>query len=392
MSTMHFSTTLLASFLALVAAAPSNPKYLTFPITRHHNDSEFVQQHHHLLTRQAPIPVDILNKGAYYSIALNLGTPAQDFNLLLDTGSSDLWVYNITDTTDCNNNQCDVTGQFDGSASSTYNFLSDDYFIQYVSGNASGNWGTDTLTLGSVSLTDFQFACASNAAGNTGILGISVQGQESVGRYGSEYPNFPVALQNAGYIDRQVYSLYLNNADSSDGTFLIGGIDTAKYSGSLTVLPLTQQDALQISYNSITYDGAQVGGSGQAVLDSGTSLTYIPDAAYQALATKLGLSSSPDPISGLIDIPCDSDVSVEFNFDGVIITATSEQIVLSTGGSTCGFGIQSNANSQGNTLFGDTFLRNAYVVYDLQDSQIGLAQAVYTSASNIQAQNGPLSN
>ncbi|KAG5367953.1 Candidapepsin [Yarrowia sp. C11] len=389
---MQFSTALIASFIALVAAAPSNPKFLTFPITKHRKSSDLVQNHRSLLTLQAPIPVDIVNNGAFYSIALELGTPAQQFNLLLDTGSSDLWVYNITDATDCSNNKCASTGQFDGTQSSTYNFVSDDYFIQYVSGNASGNWGTDTLSLGGATLSNFQFACASNAAGNTGVLGVSVEAQESVGQYGTEYPNFPVALQNAGYIDRLVYSLYLNTADSTDGTFLIGGIDHAKYSGNLAVLPITQEYALSVDYTSITYNGDEVAGSGQAILDSGTSLTYIPDAAFQTLVSDLGLYDSLDPNTGLVDIPCDSDVSVEFNFNGVTITASAEQLVLPTGSDSCGFGILSNKYADGYTLFGDTFLRNAYVVYDLQDSQIDLAQAVYTSNTDIQAQTGPLAN
>lgn len=388
---MQFSTTLLASILALVAAAPSHSKVVTFPVTKHQKDSEFVQLHQHLHTRQAPIPVTLDNLQAYYSIAIGLGTPVQNFNLLLDTGSSDLWVYNITDTHDCSGGKCAGTGQFNDALSSTYSYISDDYFIQYVSGNAYGNWGTDTLTAGSVTLPNFQFACAGSAGGNTGVLGISVENQESLGVYDSQYPNFPVALKNAGYIDRLIYSLYLDSASSSTGTLLLGGIDHAKFSGSLAVLPLQSKSALQVAYNSISYGGSDVDGKGLAVLDSGTSLTYIPSAAFSTLTQQLGISSSPDPLTGLVDIDCDSDVSVDFNFAGVTITASAEQLVLNTGDGSCGFGILPSSDSQDITLFGDTFLRNAYVAYDLQDSQIGIAQAVYTSASNIQPQTGPLS-
>ncbi|KAG5355751.1 Candidapepsin-3 [Yarrowia sp. B02] len=385
---MLFSTTLLASFLALVSAAPSHPKALTFPITRHHRDSKFAEQHlGHLEARQTP--VTIANQQYYYSIAVGLGTPVQQFNLLLDTGSSDLWVYNITDTTDCGNNACQFTGQYNSDASSSYNFLSDDYFIQYVSGNASGNWGTETLSVGSISLPNFQFAVADNAQGNTGVLGVSVEGSESLAQDQSPYPNFPVALQNAGYIDRQVYSLYLDDAQSSTGTFLLGGIDHAKFSGSLTVLPLTSFNALQVAFNSISYNGEDLGGNDVAVLDSGTSYTYIPDNDYQVLAKKLKLGAI-DRNSGLADIDCNADVSVDFNFEGVTITAKKEQLIVNFGDGTCGFGIASNNGSAGFNLFGDTFLRNAYVAYDLQDSQIGLAQAVYTTETNIQPVSAPL--
>ena len=56
----------------------------------------------------------------------------------------------------------------------------------------------------------------------------------------------------------------------------------------------------------------------------------------------------------------------------------------------CFLGIQSHRLSDNITIFGDTFLRNAYVAYDLEDSQIGIAQAVYTEKTDIRPVTGPL--
>lgn len=384
---MRFSITLLASIVSLGLAAPSNSKVVTFPVTKHHKDSAVAQQHlQSLQTRQTP--ETITNQLSFYSIALSLGTPAQNFNVLLDTGSSDLWVYNVTDTKDCNKNACAFTGQFNGADSSTYTYLNDDYFIQYVSGNAQGNWVTDTLSIGSIDLENFQFACAEAAGGGLGVLGISVEPNESL-QGAPEYPNFPVALKNAGYIDRVVYSLYLDTTTASTGTLLLGGIDYDKFSGSLTYLPMADSGSLDLNYESITYNGIQYAGSGVATLDSGTSYTYIPDSAFQSLKAQLNLGSL-DHDSGLYTIPCDTDVTVEFNFKGVTIAANSDNLILQDGNGVCLFGIQSDSQSEYYILFGDTFLRNAYVVYDLEDSVIGIAQAQYTSSSNIQPVTGPL--
>lgn len=384
---MLFSTTLLASFLALVSAAPGNPKVLTFPVTQHHKDSKFVQ--HHIQHNSRPDPVVIANELMYYSIALGLGTPAQEFNLLLDTGSSDLWVYNITDTKDCNQGACQATGQFDKSKSSTYHSLDEEYFIQYVKGNASGHWGTDTLTIGSASLPDFQFACADNAEGNTGVLGVSVEGSESVHKGQPHYTNFPEALQKAGYIDRRVYSLYLDSANATNGTFLLGGIDHAKFDGELTVLPMADPREFLVDFNSITFDGEEVVKTGAAVLDSGTSFTYLPDEAYQTIAKKLDIKSD-DLFFGMTTVDCNKDISLDFKFNGVTITAHKNQLILPNAFGMCLFGIQSSIQSQNITLFGDTFLRNAYVTYDLEDSQIGIAQAKYTDKTDIRPVTGPL--
>ena len=83
-------------------------------------------------------------------------------------------------------------------------------------------------------------------------------------------------------------------------------------------------------------------------------------------------------------------MTVEFNFKGVTIAANSDNLILQDGNGVCLFGIQSDSQSEYYILFGDTFLRNAYVVYDLEDSVIGIAQAQYTSSSNIQPVTGPL--
>lgn len=322
---MLFSTTLLASFLALVSAAPGNPKVLTFPVTKHQKDPKFVQ--HHVQHNSLPDPVVIANEFSYYSIGLGLGTPAQQFNVILDTGSSDLWVYNITDTGDCSQQACQETGQFDKSKSSTYHSLDEEYFIQYVKGNASGNWGTDTLSIGSVSLPDFQFAVADNAQGNTGVLGVSVEGSESVHNKAQEYTSFPVALQKAGYIDRRVYSLYLDTANADNGTFLLGGIDHAKFDGDLTVLPMVNPSAFYVNFTSISLDGKDIAGAGEAVLDSGTTLTYIPDEAYQVIAKKLGINEL-NSFFGITTVDCNQDISLDFNFNGVTITAHKDQLII----------------------------------------------------------------
>jgi candidapepsin len=385
---MLFSTTLLASIVSLALAAPSTPKVVTFPVTKHHRDSKFAQAHLH--TRQTP--VSIANQQDYYSIALGLGTPVQNFNVLLDTGSSDLWVYNVTDTNDCKKGGCAFTGQYNDALSSSYVFLNDDYSIHYVSGSAYGNWGTETLTVGDITLEGFQFACANNAGGQVGVMGISVENDESIQPYQNTYPNFPVALQNAGYIDRLVYSLYLDSQTATSGTFLLGGIDYAKFSGSLVYLPLADSGGMDLNYNSISYNGKDYAGSGTATLDSGTSYTYIPDQAFQALASALKLGALSTGGTGLNYIDCDSDVTIEFGFEGVTIVAQSSQLVIPESNGKCVFGIQSDSQSEGYDLFGDTFLRNAYVVYDLQDSVIGLAQAEYTTSSNIQPVTGPLGN
>ena len=87
---------------------------------------------------------------------LTLGTPGQAVSVTLDTGSSDLWV-NAANASVC---PCDY-GSYSPSDSSTYEFVNDDFYIQYVDNSeAAGDYVNDTLQFANVTLTNFQFAVA----------------------------------------------------------------------------------------------------------------------------------------------------------------------------------------------------------------------------------------
>jgi hypothetical protein len=66
--------------------------------------------------------------------------------------------------------------------------------------------------------------------------------------------------------------------------------------------------------------------------------------------------------------------SVDYGFPGVTISVPFSELALpNSGGSVCTFGFYPDTAN----FFGDTFLRSAYVVYDLDNKEIGLAQTVF---------------
>ncbi|VBB85946.1 Aspartic protease, putative [Yarrowia lipolytica] len=386
---MLLSTLLLSTLAATVFAAPTAAKVVALPVTRHHNTT----RHPALSKRSSTYQIPITNKEYYYSVALSLGTPAQDFNVILDTGTSDLWVFASNATQSCENHACDFTGQFNALDSSSYHFIGNNYSIEYVSGdNATGNWGTDTLSIGSVKLENLQFATVTHTSAQSGILGISLQGSESVVFVKNEYPNFPVQLVNQGWIDRTVYSLYLNSINATEGTLLLGGIDTAKYSGHLEVLDLADHDDFSVPYSDVSWNGNSYGRASAAVFDSGTSYIYMPNDVFYGLSSDINLNETTNADTNLQYIACDADINVVVTFGNTDITLGADQLVLHLSEllddktqTECVFGIQSTDYSSDNILFGDVFLRSVYAVYDLDNYQIGVAQAVYTDETNIVA-------
>lgn len=131
------------------------------------------------------------------------------------------------------------------------------------------------------------------------------------------------------------------------------------------------------------------------ILDSGTTITYVPDSILNPIMSGIGAINS-DQLGGLV-VPCSqacSSATFNFGFGGnggpsiaVSFAELVDPIYLddgsqpTTNGETiCSFGMASGG--PGPFLFGDTFLRSAYVVYDLTNNQIGIAQTNYNATSS----------
>ena len=79
--------------------------------------------------------------------------------LVLDTGSSDLWC-NAPNSTFCSSlsDPCHASGSYDGASSSTHGYVSSGFNISYADGSgAAGDYVTDTIRIGDVTIEDFQF-------------------------------------------------------------------------------------------------------------------------------------------------------------------------------------------------------------------------------------------
>ena len=91
---------------------------------------------------------------------ISIGTPAQNFQVIFDTGSSNLWV----DNTKCGLT-CLLKHKYDSTKSSTYKANGTVFNIQYGSGPVSGHLSSDSVAWGSISTPDITFAEVDTVSG-----------------------------------------------------------------------------------------------------------------------------------------------------------------------------------------------------------------------------------
>ncbi|EEP78278.1 hypothetical protein UREG_03123 [Uncinocarpus reesii 1704] len=349
------------------------------------------------------------NEKTLYFCNLTLGTPPQQLRMHIDTGSSDLWV-NTPGSTICRDrrNLCEVGGTYDPQRSSTYKRINDDFNITYADGSgAVGDYVTDTLKFGGVTLDDFQFAVGYQSTSREGVLGIGFTSNEvqAVRNDQPPYPNLPQALVDAKLINSNAYSIWLNDLDASKGEILFGGVNKAKFHDSLKSVPVVsrrtgyQDLAVALTGLSVkTADGEQRFPSANfpfsVVLDTGSSLCYLPNAIVADIYD--AVSAVYDSQFGAAYVPCDiastkadlvftfSEPNISVGMDELVINPgpnrNGETLQFDDGTDACIFGI---APAQGSvSILGDTFLRSAYVVYDLENEEISLAQTRFNTSDS----------
>ncbi|KAF2002972.1 acid protease [Amniculicola lignicola CBS 123094] len=409
-STLALASQVVSSVTAFNLVQRDNPRVLGLDIQRRHVTNPVARDR--LRRRQKTVQQTLDNLETLYFANASLGTPEQKLRLHIDTGSSDLWA-NAASSSLCSGrgDKCADSGTYDANSSSTYSYVNSDFNISYVDGSgAAGDYAKDTFNFGGKAIEGLQFGIGYDSSSSEGILGIGYTINEvQVNRAGGKpYANLPQLLADNGDINTNSYSLWLNDLDASTGSILFGGVDTEKYQGSLSKLPIIPETGgiyaeFIIAMTALGSNGS-IGSifandSVPVLLDSGSSLMYLPDDVVTSLYDKY--DAKYDATQGAAFVDCalaNQNGSLEFTFSEPTISVPLNELVIVAGYQggepICILGIGPAGDSV--CVLGDTFLRSAYVVYDLENNQIALAQtnfnATKTSVQEITSGNDGLPN
>jgi hypothetical protein len=183
----------------------------------------------------------------------------------------------------------------------------------------------------------------------------------------------------AGVLAQPVVSVFLPSErlfNGQGGEYLFGGIDSTKYTGSLTYVPVTQKGYWQILVQDASYNGASLGQTSQGIVDTGTTLIIVGDAAAAAIHKKIP-GSVNDPNNGWL-VPCSAASSTDkigFKLGGVTFNVPVADLAyedLGDGSGNCFSGVQGGQN--GLWILGDVFIKNNYCVFSQTSApSIGIA-------------------
>lgn len=363
---------------ALVSAAVSGP--FSVPIKRDKSLSKAMRARKTVAVARnvgAPDPVVIHDfMGVQFYGPVSLGTPAQKFQVVYDTGSSNLWVPSIS----CPLTSCFLHARFDEYSSVTYAKNGTPFSILYGSGPCSGYFSDDTVTLGDLSAPGQTFAEVTNASG----LGAAFLIGKWDGIMGLAWPSIAVAgatpvfqnLMRANPSLKPQFAFYLPDSAGTNGQLDVGGENPNHFTGRLVDIPLTNETYWEGKLDSVQLGNTQLVSNVRFVADSGTSTLTAPTRVVTKIAQIIGATQL---LPGRYTVDCSTVSSLpelHINLNGNKFTLQGADYVINDENVECMLGIMGlDLPSQlGEILImGDVFMRKVYTVFDVENKRLRMA-------------------
>lgn len=264
--------------------------------------------------------------------------------------------------------------------------------VSYGSGSFSGSEYTDKVSFGGLTVNKQSIGAASSSSGFSGVDGIigfgPVDLTEDTVSNANTVPTFMDNLYSQGSISTEVLGVYFkpesgSDTDDTNGELTLGGTDSSKYTGTLTYFPTLKSGAASaywgISIASFTYGSTTLASSGSGIVDTGTTLIYIPTSAYNKFLSAAG--GTTDSQSGLASFSTKPTKNFNIKFGSTTYALTPSQYLVPTAqyseyGLSSGkyySWINDGGSSGVNTIIGQKFLENYYSVFDTTNARIGFA-------------------
>ncbi|KAF9907751.1 hypothetical protein EC991_010621 [Linnemannia zychae] len=329
--------------------------------TNNHNDFE----------PQARIPLKSIGQVSGYYGQVQIGNPKQSFDVVFDTGSSDLWI----PSSKCIEDGCISHQRFDGAHSESYHTTKTPFEIEYGTGDVSGVVSEDTISLGELSSKKpirFAESMTSSAlfgrAVFDGVFGLAYQEMSSSG----ERPPF-LAMMDQKLVKHGMFGFFMGKGT---GELSIGGYDNDKIQGGSDIL---WSDVVKKGYWEIKMDKVKTGKANflntpvHALVDTGTTQIIMPVDLARHLHAQL-LPGARHIHDGIYSLPCDGKnmPTLRLQISGKMFEVPPSLYTLQEiAPGRCMSGFAGEEVDGTAWILGDVFLRSVYSIFDFDNDRVG---------------------
>jgi hypothetical protein len=353
-----FATASIFATMALTARVPLIKKDLSKAALADYRE-KLANNEYQMLSGSEINVKDYMN--TQYMANVNVGTPAQTFTVIPDTGSSNLWIYSST----CTAIPCLYHKTYDNTKSSTYVKNGEAFDITYGSGSIQGSVSEDVVDFGDAEAKKFGFGevtavsgAAFYASDMEGILGLA---------YGSiSVDKLPTFVDSDQETDKS-FSFYLH-ANPEKSHITMPGHDQDS-NDEFQFHDVIEQRYWSLKLNSISVGDNKIDASSyKAVIDSGTSVLVGPNTLVAPMIKDI--PQEPD-CSTIDSLP-----NITFTIDETDYELTPQDYILkiTSGGDTeCVRGIMGSDFPAGFDYFilGDTLIRKYPAYFDKNNNRVG---------------------
>lgn len=387
---------IVLAVVALLAAAPAAEAIRTVTLARKMHTAEHHRRMRHRRATFVPpaqadggppaIHIIDFQDSEYYG-PVSIGTPAQNFTVIYDTGSSDLWVPSAECTNFKTSPGCKNHHRYNHNASSTYVKKGAGLFLPYGSGTVLGFTSQDVARFGPIAVPKQVFGEVTVEPGSVwvdspfdGLCGLAFPAIAMPPGTTPPFDNMMAAGDFSHNGESNEFSFFLSSKQNGDSSALVlGGVDQKYYTGSFTYVKFNLLQPL-LGYWLITGDDIRVDGVSAGVcsncamvVDTGTSVLTGPPSVVGKLIAKVGNVSAD--CSNKKSLP-----TLNFVFNGKSFDLGPEFYVLESpngsGGTECQLGIMGLNPGLPLWILGDPFLRAYYTVFSRATNEVGFATAV----------------
>ncbi|GFN86486.1 cathepsin d [Plakobranchus ocellatus] len=316
---------------------------------------------------------------------ISIGTPGQEFNVIFDTGSPDLWV----PSAHCpdSNKACQKHRKFSAAKSSTAKSIGKSFYIEYKQGSVYGYTTRDSVTVADRTVKFQNFGEAmlqSDVFIDTvpdGILGLSFSSISKIG--GSSLFDNMISQR---LLPAPVFSFYFASrgleSAGRESLLTLGGTSPDRYTGNFTFAAVTMAQLWQFKMDRVKIAnklGPFCRWGCHAVADTGTTLIIGPVKETDELNKRLGgRRSLLEPKTFTFNCKRVNRMpNVNFVINGTPLTLTSREYTEKIGDNCISafYGRKFPLGYVPYWVLGSTFMRVYYTQFDKGNRRVGFAKA-----------------